>query len=188
MVKLIAVCGFKRSGKDTIADFLVRQYGYHKISIADPLKDACKVLFGFTHEQINGQSKDIPSEDWYNLTPRQILQFFGTEMMQFRLQELMPKCGRMFWIKRMCKEIDGRKLDKIVVPDVRFVHEYNELIKVYGVKNVEVIKVSREICGNSGDLHVSETEWQKIEANYFVSNNDTVNALFEKIDNIMKKI
>lgn len=39
MRKLIAISGWRNSGKDTSADFLVSEYGYEKLSLAAVLKD-----------------------------------------------------------------------------------------------------------------------------------------------------
>lgn len=186
--KIIAVCGLKRSGKDTIADFLVKQYGYRKLSIADPLKEACQLLFGLSHDMIHGDTKDVPCPSWYNLTPRQIMQFFGTEMMQFKLKELMPECGRLFWIRRLIQMIDTHKINKIVIPDVRFIHEYEELVKHYGASNVYVIKVQRQqLNSQQKDTHISESEWKSIGANLFISNDSTIGDLHAKIDTWIKK-
>jgi len=39
MSRVIAISGWKGSGKDTTADYLVDNYGYHKLSFASALKD-----------------------------------------------------------------------------------------------------------------------------------------------------
>ena len=44
--KIIAICGVMRSGKDTIANHLVENYGYENVKIADTLK---RVLISGTH-------------------------------------------------------------------------------------------------------------------------------------------
>ena len=37
--RIIAISGWKRSGKDTAAEFLIEKHGFTRISFADPLKD-----------------------------------------------------------------------------------------------------------------------------------------------------
>lgn len=49
---LIGIIGKKRSGKDTISDYLIKNYGYQKYGFADPLKRGAKEIFGFTDEQL----------------------------------------------------------------------------------------------------------------------------------------
>jgi len=59
---VIGVSGRASSGKDTFADILVRDYGFTKLSFADPMKLICQEIFDFTHDQLWGDSKhrDIP--------------------------------------------------------------------------------------------------------------------------------
>jgi len=56
---LIGFLAKKRHGKDTSADYLVKKYNYKKLSFAKPIKDACKILFGFTDEQLYGNLKEV---------------------------------------------------------------------------------------------------------------------------------
>ena len=43
--KIIAVCGYKRSGKDTIAKYLNKKYNYKHLKITYKLKECLKLLF-----------------------------------------------------------------------------------------------------------------------------------------------
>jgi hypothetical protein len=43
---IIALSGKKRVGKDTMANILIKRYGFNKISLADPLRDLCSRVFG----------------------------------------------------------------------------------------------------------------------------------------------
>jgi hypothetical protein len=54
---LIAIAGLAGSGKDTTADFLVRNHGFVKVAFADPMKRFCKEVFGFTAAQLWGPSE-----------------------------------------------------------------------------------------------------------------------------------
>src|SRR5579863_3132559 len=51
---IIGITGRKRSGKDTVGNYLVEHYGFVKVSFADTLKEACKIIFGFSDEQVYG--------------------------------------------------------------------------------------------------------------------------------------
>lgn len=184
--KIIAICGVMRSGKDTIANHLVENYGYENIKIADTLKKVVSILFGFSHDQIEGASKDKVDEHW-NITPRSAMQFFGTEIMQYQIQRLCPNVGRTFWMSSLCAKLSTQPQEKrFVISDLRFVHEYEYLIKTYGVENVYVMKVFRtNISLNTSCQHASEKDYESIPENVKIYNDDTIESLYKKIDDIL---
>ena len=55
---LIAIHGFKQSGKDTLADLLVSEYGFKKIAFADKVKEVLHLLFGVPKEHLWGSDED----------------------------------------------------------------------------------------------------------------------------------
>ena len=144
---IIAICGLKRCGKDTLADYIVSRYGFEKVKIADPLKEACKQLFGLTDAQVELDEKDVVDDKW-GVAPRQILQFVGTEMFQFKLQELLPDIGRSFWMRQL---LETHKKGCIVISDMRFVHEY-EILKA-AQPDLVVIKIVRDSKEHKDDCY-----------------------------------
>ena len=96
----IALVGNMRSGKDTFANVLVKEYGYTEIAFADELKRICKELFP---EQFKNGNK-----------PREILQNVG---------QCMRSIDYDVWVKaldRKIKQYDGKNL---VITDVRYPNE-----------------------------------------------------------------
>lgn len=167
MPQIIAICGLKRSGKDTIADTLCHHYGYEKVKIATPLKDALKTLFQFTDAQVEGDEKDSIDPRW-GVKPRRLMQFIGTEVMQFHLQEVLPDVGRQFWIQRLVEEHIANSNKMIVIPDLRFKHEYDLLSKHNAVFwRVERLEKQLECT----DTHSSEREYLDIPVQHIFKNN-----------------
>lgn len=123
-MKIIGIVGKKRSGKDTVADYLVQNYGYIKLSFASPLKEIIKTLFDFDDEQINGNEKEI-IDDYWNITPRRAMEYIGTNVFRKNISELIPNIGENFWsdiLYNKCKKISEKNNDvKIVISDVRFI-------------------------------------------------------------------
>ena len=170
---VVAVCGRKRSGKDEIGSILANAYGYEiiKLATATPLKEGLKSLFGFDDVQMNGctDAKEGIDARW-GISPREALQFFGTEVMQYKLQELMPNVGRTFFVRSLLSTIAGTPTTKkFVITDVRFPHEVMELRKSYPkmlvlkvVKNVECVEKENE------EEHASEKELDDIEEDLLI--------------------
>lgn len=183
---IIAICGYRRSGKDTVADILSEKYLFKKIKIAYKLKEIVKVLFDFNDFQLEIEKKDIIDPRW-NTSPRQIMQFFGTDIMQFKIQEIMPHIGRSFFIESLINYINTQTtINKWVISDLRFVHEWKCLQKY----NTFIIRVENDNIPKI-DTHISETEWLNITPDLIIKNNLGINDLNNyihtlDIDNLIK--
>ena len=90
---IIGICGLIGSGKDTIADHLVKDHNFVKISFADKLKDTVATLFEWDRDLLDGKTEQSrlwrEQEDHFwskelkkKVTPRYVLQVFGTECMR----------------------------------------------------------------------------------------------------------
>ena len=173
---IIAVCGYKGSGKDTIAKYLEEKYDYTHIKITKPLKDCVQNLFNLTEEQIEKNKEQIDKR--YGVSPRQLYQFFGTEIMQYQIQQIIPTMSKKFWINRFIDEYFNKTNVKYIISDLRFLHEYEELKKY----NCEFWLVeSNHVITN--DKHISENEYKKIPVNYTIKNTKDIEYLYLQIDN-----
>lgn len=188
MFKIIALCGYKRCGKDTVANYIIDKYHYEHLKISQNLKTICKQLFDLSDQQIECDEKEIIDERW-NTTPRKIMQFVGTEMFQYQIQGVLPNIGRSFWIQKTINEMSqNMSLTNFVISDMRFMHEYDSL-KRYRPDDIIVIKINRPIRSCVlPDQHVSEEEWKQIPVDYIIENNYTLEHLQMQIDDIMYKI
>ncbi len=186
---IVGICGKRRSGKDIVADHLCQHYGYTKYKIADKLKSMCKLLFGFTDEELE-ITKDEACERWDNVTPRRVMQFMGTEIMQHQLQHLFPKVGRKFWIRSVINDFDH---ERIAISDLRFLHELEELKRLeQDAADVKVIvlKIRRNPAEarSDADLHESETECSKIQPDVVIDNDGDLEELLAKVDEFYRQL
>jgi hypothetical protein len=83
---LVGITGFMLSGKDSVADFIISKTHedmvFKKYSFAKPLKETAMVLFGWSEEQVYDQDlKSIVDPVW-GISPRQALQYLGTDVMR----------------------------------------------------------------------------------------------------------
>lgn len=187
MYNIIAICGAKRSGKDVLAKYLINLYNYEKLSFAEPLKKAVKELFNFNDIQVGideenaiGNEKDIIDDRW-GITPRKALQYFGTEIMQYKMNELIPNINRGFFADILLSKIVENK--NYVISDLRFLHEYE---KIKGL-NIVIIKVVRPSLVKIRDIHISENEYEQIPCNIEILNEGTIDDFINNFELLNKK-
>jgi hypothetical protein len=60
-MKIVAISGWKGSGKDTAAKILVDKFGFKRVSFADALKDIVAEQYGLSRASLDDQSvKEVP--------------------------------------------------------------------------------------------------------------------------------
>ncbi len=162
------------AGKDTIADFLVRQ-GWIKLAFASPIKRICKDIYDFSDEQLYGTLEQkaapdlrYPRPDGTFLSAREAMQVVGTE------------CGRRLypgtWSKRGIREANEYRDagHNVVIPDCRFITEAFEVLAEGG----QVWRVNREISDRVEATHQSEKEMDtagfRALVTHFLNNNSEI--------------
>ena len=166
MKKIIAICGSKRAGKDTLANIISNDLNvdFEHVKISQKLKTMCQTLFNFSDEQIETDLKEDIDPKW-NITPRKAMQFMGTEIMQYKIQDLLgPGIGREFWINSLLESFD-RQSRNYVISDLRFHHEYRRIRQIGGI----IVKIVDNDIVNI-DNHISENEFQQFDVDFIVDN------------------
>jgi hypothetical protein len=208
---IIGFVGFIGSGKDTAADYLVNFHGFRRDSFANTLKDAVAHVFGWDRTLLEGRTKEAREwreqvDPWWaerldmpNLTPRWVLQYWGTEVCRQGFHDDI-------WIASL--ENKMRKTgDDIVISDVRFPNEIKSIHNAGGI----VIRVKRgedpewydaAVSFNKGPngnatwalsqrklnqlkIHASETAWVGGNIDVTISNDDSIDELFSQIKNLV---
>ncbi len=197
---IIGICGFIGSGKDTVADYLVNFHEFRRESFASTLKDAVSSVFGWDRTMLEGRTKEAREwreqvEPWWaarldmpTLTPRWVLQYWGTEV-----------CRKAFhddiWIASLENKIRTSK-DHVVISDCRFPNEILSIRNAGG----QILWVQRgelpdwydvAIDANRGmniainelrmrKIHASETAWVGTEFDAVLDNNGTIDELYNQ--------
>lgn len=177
---IVGICGPKRSGKDSSAHVLCRDYQFTSRSFASFLKEACQAIFMLSHEQLHGDQKEVLDPRW-NVTPRTILQRVGTDLFRHQLQEAIPELtlgdDKTLWCRCMRLWIQNLPTpQRIVIPDVRFQDEEALVRSLGGI----ILRIHRAETSLS-DSHVSETEQALIQADLTLENNGTLHELEEQM-------
>ena len=197
---IIGICGLIGSGKGTVGDILVEQ-GFTKVSFADKLKDGVATIFGWNRAMLEGDTdesrnwREQPDDFWSqetgrNITPRIVLQEFGTECMRDGFDDSI-------WVSLLKKQMLDNPGD-YVIPDVRFRNEQDMIRELGG----EIWRVQRgdvpewygcamldnTTGGNlmeSYDVHVSEYKWIDMnnKFNTTIYNNSTLEQLKQLVLN-----
>jgi len=187
---IIGICGLIGSGKGTVADILV-DHGFKKVSFADKLKDGVSTIFGWDRAMLEGDTDESrtwreqrddfwSSETKMEVTPRLVLQLFGTDCMRNGFDDGV-------WVSLLKKTILDNP-GNYVVPDVRFENEIAMLRDIGG----EVWEVQRgrtpewlikyEITGvEPAEIHPSEWRWIKSRKDVVIENNSTLAELNRQV-------
>lgn len=175
---IIGIIGKKGSGKDTMADYLVKQYEFKQFTYAEPLKKICQELFSLTDEQVNcPHLKEVIDERW-GKTPREILQQIGTDLFRKHYDENI-------WVNILKEKIKlDVKTKNIVVSDIR--HQ-NELDNITQFENCVVFHIERPSLQNT-DTHSTENNVFHYSNIITIKNDSTIEHFYTKINNELEKI
>ena len=183
---IIGLVGYIGSGKGTVADLLVRNHQYKKFAFADALKDAVSGIFLWPRGLLEGDSNASRAfrervDVWwsnklgYEVTPRLILQKFGTEACRHGIADNI-------WIAALEKRIQG--YDDVVIADCRFPNEI-DFIRSAGGKIIRVKRGDDPTPEQLANLHVSETAWNNYVPDFIIHNEGTKDELKENIKIIL---
>lgn len=191
-VRIIAVVGKKRSGKDSAGNYLVNKHGFYRSrKLAWPIKQIGMMLFGWTEDMVEGNGYDREQHiDDLGLSVRQFLQECGS-LFKFDLSRILPeygeKVGKKIWAKVLVNWIkEQQQSGTYVITDVRFPEEVEELKSNF--ENVVVLRLYSD--RSPEDDHISETSVDLIEADYLIINDgwDTFDEFYEDLDEFVKHI
>jgi len=190
---LIGVVGLIGSGKGTVADRLEHKHKFRKDSFAKSLKDAVGSMFNWDREMLEGKTdesrawRERPDAFWSkrfgkDVTPRWVLQHFGTEVMRQGMHDAI-------WVDSCMARYDGKPT---VIADTRFENEIKTIREMGGT--ILLVKRGQNpdwftdyIEGNivPKNVHSSEYAWAKSEYDHLITNDGTLEELHQKIDDLI---
>jgi hypothetical protein len=179
LVKIIGLSGYARSGKDTIADYLVENHGFIKISFAGPMRESLYKL--------NPEIRDMTGMVY---SFQQAVDLFGWEAMKtyfpaYRglMQRMGTEVGREmfgenFWVDQAIKRIPEGSI--VVFSDVRYQNEADAIKQNGG----EVWRIERPGVSAPND-HTSEHDLENYEFDHKIMNYGPIEDLYKTVTTIL---
>ncbi len=174
---ILGMTGKARSGKDTVADLLVKEYGFVRVGWADLLKKGICIWHGWDDRHAYGDLKEVIDE-YFGYSPREAFQGIGTDLMRDQwMSDFWTRCA----LRHINTLLDAGRC--VVVSDCRFDNEAMSIKDLGG----EVWKVEREAVSlEAGSDHASEQGVDPALVSTSISNNDTIDSLYEKVRVLMR--
>jgi hypothetical protein len=188
---IIGLCGTQGSGKDTVANILISEYGFVKITFASTLKDIVAILFSWPRDLLEGLTEESrlwreTVDDFWSgklsipsFTPRKALQMIGTDLFRIHF-------NNDIWISIVENNIGVMLKNNpnmnIVISDCRFANEFT-LIKQFS--DSHIITILRENNSTNKIAHSSETEWVNYNFDAILQNDNSIDDLKSNLKSLL---
>jgi hypothetical protein len=179
---IISLSGYARSGKDTVADYLVKKHGFVRMAFADPIKAALykinpNIAIGGTQGVSLAHAVDhFGWEELKEVSPeiRGMLQRLGTEFGR-------DMFGDDFWVDYSIGK--SWQHDDVVFSDVRFKNEVQLITKNWGYN----WRINRPGVGPVND-HKSEVDLDTYDNwDGIIDNEGSLKVLYSKVDLLLEE-
>ena len=182
---IIGLSGFRGSGKDTVAAYLMKKHGFERKAFADPLKASVAMLLDIPFSEVDKLKNDtttgiaigrqdsqnnlVPHSVMRSMTFREFLQRYGTESHR-------DVFGHDFWLEYTLPSNGHYSGNKIAVSDVRFANEAQRIRELGGF----IWFIHRFTDREAIDPHASEHLGFRVDVK--VDNTGTIDDLHVEIE------
>ncbi len=180
---VLALCGYPKVGKDTIAEHLVANHGFVRVAFADPLREALLALdpLVLVENNYGRLSTFVRTLGWTRCKEspevRTLLQRMGTEAGR-------NIHGEDCWVNLAWAKILGQ-VKPVVITDMRFDNEVRMVRGLYKLdRNPFVAHIVRPGFGKVNEHASEQLDYSKIADGTFVNNG--VSELLRDIDDFVE--
>lgn len=187
MQNIIIFCGHIGSGKDTAAGYFIKNYNYKYSKMAGSsdrvgsLKRVVFEIFGLDMDKIEDREyRETPHVNLGYQTPRKALQYFGHQTRLFL---------NGVWVNNTMRHINTLGTENFVISDVRYLNEYEELLKMKNEDtNVYLVAIKRSSLNLNDEIYKDPSEEEipliQSKANYTIFNDSTIEEFYESLENL----
>jgi len=178
----LALCGEMRTGKDTVASYLQKAYGFEPFAFGDNLKKG----FHYTYPHIPRDPKPVKGYQLYG----QLMRYVN---------------GDTYWINQCFSDIDYAKQHhrvknkhfRPIITDMRQPNEFERCSNLGFITirveapleaRMERIKAAGDEFDPNNLSFETETHLRSFKVDYIVKNYGTLEDLYKQVDYIMHKI
>lgn len=198
--RILCISGWKNSGKDTVADYLEKHYGYSKVSFAAALKDLVASLFNVPRSYMDDRAQkeaallqypviatdsfsskihdmlrsEFRDDHW---TPRALCILIGS---------IMRSVYSNYWVSRVAESLRRIPTGKYVISDMRYKSEADVIKIMFSREEVLCIRINRYDAIDTQDP--SERDLDDYKFDIVMGNRHSVESLHSTVDAIMHNL
>lgn len=196
MSKLVlALSGWRGSGKDTSADYLVNEYGFKKMSFAARLKDMVSKLYNVPREDLDSPTRKemplvnlpvIPTDRFtqtiHDMLREELKSGYWTPRALCILEGSIKRSVHAnYWIRAVAEEIINSSSGNYVISDMRYQSEADTL-KIL-IPQIITVRINRFESIATNDP--SERDLDLYKFDYTLDNQGVKELLYDALDAII---
>ncbi len=196
--RLVALSGWRGSGKDTTAAHLVQKYGYRQLSFAAKLKDQVAGQFGVPRDHLDSPthkesplsafpviSTDTFSEVLHNLLRAELASGYWTpRALCILIGSLHRSVDPNHWVRTVAREVIDNPNQNYVISDMRYKSEADTLRIL--IPQLVTVRINRFETINTTEA--SERDLDNYKFDIQLSNTGSIERLHDEIDNHITSI
>lgn len=177
--KIILLNGCPSSGKDTIANYVVKEYKYKTIAFKDKAYIDVIDHYKIDHNEYmtlynDRTTKDSPSDKLDGLSPRKAMQYVVEKIKK-------PEHGKDYLAKYTLNIILNDPNNNYIVSDLGLDEEEELVHSLLENKNYKIVYINRENYTFEND-----TRSKRNKIDFTIDNDSDENGLYKKVDNYIK--
>lgn len=194
---VIALNGWKQSGKDTTAEFLEDAYGFTRYAFADTLKDLVANTYKIPRASLDDPKLKEKALPQYPVNPKDPFGKMITDYMKAEFSVVKNKkywnprslailegsvkrsVNTQHWVNTITRSITTSTTTKAVITDLRYRSEVEELRKVFDKQQLLIVRINR--WDESPSVDPSERDLDDFNFDIVIENREGIEELHRQI-------